>query len=79
MIKDRGYETYKIKEFEKEHKNEPKEITAENTMSKELAENPQAPMFTYVNHILRSVYSIIVVYLDNHQVYISNRSFAYNS
>ena len=72
LVRGRGYETYKIKEAKKEHKEEAKaeeEETAE--------EDAPVLLVTHVNKILHSFFSNVEVYFNNQQIYNSNGLYAH--
>ena len=74
LVRGRGYKTYNTKEVKKEHTEEAKaeeEETAE--------EDPPVPLITHVNNILHAIFSIVEVYINNQQFYISNGLYAHNS
>ena len=73
LVKGRGYETYNTKEVKKEHK---KEAKAEE---EETAEEEAVPLVTLVNNILHSIFSNAEVYINNQQIYNSNRLYAHKS
>ena len=67
LVRGRGYETYKNKEVEKEHKEEVK--ADEEETSEEAA---PVPLVTHVNNLLHSIFSIVEVYINSQQIYHSN-------
>ena len=70
LVKGRGYETYKTKEVEKEHKEEAK------AEEEETGEEEPVPLITHVNNILHSNFSNAEVYINNQQIYNSNGLYA---
>ena len=73
LVKGRGYETYNTKEVKKEHKEEAK------AKEEETAEEEPIPLVTHVNNILHSIFSNVEVYINNQQIYNSNRLYAHKS
>ena len=67
FVKGRGYETYKTKEKEKEHKKEAK-ADEERTAAQEEQDAP-VPFATHVNNILHSIFSNVERYINNQQTY----------
>ena len=73
-VMGRGYETYNTKEAKEEHKEEAK---AEE--EKTVEEEAPAPFVTHVNNLFHSDFSIVEVYLNNHQIYNLNGLYAHKS
>ena len=79
LVKRRGFDTYKTTEKKKEHK--------ENTIFTEtgdddvefIEEGEGVSHFTHVNNILHSIFSNAEMYINNHQIYISNGLYAHKS
>ena len=78
FVKGRGYDTYKSKEKEKEHKVESVVFTETGTDNSD-EEEEEVARVTYVNNILHSVFSIVEVYINNQQIYNSNALYAHKS
>ena len=68
------YDTYESKEKKKEHKYESVVFTETGTDDEE-----ELARVTYVNNIMRSVFSIVEMYLINQQIYNSNGLYAHKS
>ena len=79
MIKNRSYKTYNHKNSKKQRKDESKEDAAEDWADEELEEDPAVRPVTYANIILRSVFSIVEVYINKEHTYYSNRLVAHKS
>ena len=81
ILKIYGYQIYKPKEFKKEHKVESKECVAETGADerKQKEEDPLVPLVAHVIKILHSVFPNVEVYINNQQIYDSNRLFAHKS
>ena len=73
FVKGRGYETYSSKDVKKEHKEETK--ADEEATTEEQQEAP-IPLVTYVNSILHLFFSKVEGYINNQQIYNSNRLYA---
>ena len=73
LVKGRGYETYKIKEVKKEHKEEAK------AEEQETAEEESVLLVTHVNNILHSIFSNVELYINNQQIYNSNGLYAHKT
>ena len=74
LVRGRGYETNNSKEVKKEHK---EGVKADE---EEMAEE-EAPVLlvTHVYNILHSIFSNVEVYMNNQQIYNSNRLYAHKS
>ena len=76
FVKGRGYDTYESKEKIKEHKDKSVVFT-ETGIDEE--EDEQVARVTYVNNIMRSIFSNVEVYMNNQQIYNSNGLYAHKS
>ena len=76
FVKARGYDTYESKEKKKEHKDESVVFTELGTDD---GEEEEVARVTYVNNIMHSVFSNVEVYINNQQIYNSNRLYAHKS
>ena len=76
FVKGRGYDTYESKEKKKEHKDESVVFTETGDDEEE---NEEVARVTYVNNIMHSIVSKVAVYINNQQIYISNRLYAHKS
>ena len=72
FVKGRGYDTYENKEKKKEDKDESVVFTETGTDDSD--EEEEVARVTYVNNIMHSIFSIVEVYINNQQIYISNGS-----
>ena len=72
LVRGRGYETYKIEEVKKEHK---EDIKADEKATVE--EEQEAPVPIDINSILHSIFSNVEVYSDNQQNYNPNGLYAH--
>ena len=83
FVKGRGYDTYKSKQKKKEHKDGSVVFTTENTGTgddeKEEEEEEEVARVTYVNNIMHSIFSNVEVYINNQQIYNSNRLYAHKN
>ena len=77
LFKGRGSDTHKSKESKKEHKNE--EQPTEATANDEEDDTNSIPLLTYVNKTMHSIFSNVVVYLNDQQTYNSNGLYAHKS
>ena len=68
LVKGRGYETYNSKEETNEHKQEAKADEEERAEEEE-----PVSLVTQVNNTLHSIFSNVEVYINNQQIYNSNR------
>ena len=75
FVKGRGYDTYESKEMKKEHKDESVVFTETGTDDDE----GEVVRITYVNNIMHSIFSNVEVYINNQQIYNSNRLYAHKS
>ena len=75
FVKGRGYDTYESKEKKKEHKDE--SVLSNETGDDE--EEEEVARDTYVNNIMHSLFSNVEVYINNQQIYNSNRLYAHKS
>ena len=73
LVKGRGCETYNSKEVNRERKEEAK------AQDEETAEEEPVPLVTHVNNILHSIFSNVEVYINNQQIYNSNRLYVHKS
>ena len=73
FVRGRGYETYNSKEVKKEHKE------AAKAEEEQTAEEAPVPLVTHLNNILHSIFSNVDVYINNQQIYKSNRLYAHKS
>ena len=78
FVKGRGYDTYESKEKKKEHKDESVVFTETGTDDSD-DEGEEIPRVTYVNNIMRSIFSNVEVYINNQQIYNSNGPYAHKS
>ena len=76
FVKGRGYDTYESKEKKKEHKDESVVFTETGTDDEE---EEEVARVTYVNNIMRSIFSNVEVYINNQQIYNSNGLYAHKS
>ena len=76
FVKGRGYDTCESKEKKKEHKDESVVFTDAGDDEEEQEEVAQ---FSYVNNIMHSIFSNVEVYINNQQIYNSNRLYAHKS
>ena len=76
FVKGCCYETYNTKAGKKEHKKE-KAKADEETIAEEEEKEAPVPLVTLVNNILHSVFSNIVVSINNQHIYISNGLYAH--
>ena len=77
FVKGRGYDTYEIKEKKKEHKDE--SVVFSETADNSDQEEEEVARVTYVNNIMRSIFSNVEVYINNQQIYNSNGLYAHKS
>ena len=75
FIKGRGYDTYESKYKKKEHKDE--SVVFTETGDDE--EEEEVTRVSYVNNIMRSIFSNAEVYINNQQIYNSNGFYALKS
>ena len=73
-VRGPGYETCRTKEVKEQHKQEAK---AEEEQTAE--DEAPVPFATHVNNILQSIFSNVEVYINNQQIYNSNRLYAHKS
>ena len=78
FVKGRGYDTYESKEKKKEHKDESVVFTTETGTDDE-EEKEEVARVTYVNNTMHSIFSVVVVYINNQQIYNSNGLYAHKS
>ena len=76
FVKRRGYDTYENKEKKKEHKDDSVVFTETGNDEEEQEEVARV---TYVNNIMRSIFSNVEVYINNQQIYNSNGLYAHKS
>ena len=76
FAKGRGYDTYESKENKKEHKDE---SAVFNETSDGEGEQEEVARVPYVNNIMISIFSNVEVYINNQQIYNSNRLYAHKS
>ena len=62
FVNGRGYDTYESKEKKKEHKDESAVFTETGTDDEE---EQEVARVTYVNNIMRSIFSNVGVYINN--------------
>ena len=73
FVKGRGYDTYESKEKKKEQKDE--SVVFIETADDE--EKEEVARVTYVNNRMHSIFSNVEVYINNQQIYNSNRLYAH--
>ena len=76
IVKGRGYDIYESMEKKKEHKDESVVFIETGTDENE---EEEVARVTYVNNILRSIFSNVEVYINNQQIYNSNGLYAHKS
>ena len=74
FVKGRGYDTYESKEKKREHKDESGVFTETGTDE----EQEEVARFTYLNNIMHSIFSNVVVFINN-QIYNSNGLYVHKS
>ena len=74
FVRGRSYDTYKIKEKKKEHKQESVVFTE---TGRDEEEQEEVARVTYVNNIMQSILSNVEVYFNNQQIYNSNGRYAH--
>ena len=75
FVKGRGYDTFESREKKKEHTDE--SVVFTETGDDE--EEEEAARVTYVNNIMHSIFSKVVVYINNQEIYNSNGLYAHKS
>ena len=76
FVKSRSSEAYNTKELKKEHKEEAK---ADEGATAEAEQKVPVPLVTHVNFILPAFFSNFQVYINDQQIYNSNRLYAHKS
>ena len=76
FFSDRGYKTYNTGEVRKEDKEEAK---ADDEMEAEEKQEAPVPLVTHVKIILHSIFSNVVVYINNQQIYQFNELYGHKS
>ena len=74
FVKGRGYDTYESKEKKEEHKDDSVVFTETGT---DEDEQEEVARVTYVNNIMRSIFSNVEVYINNKQTSNSNGLYAH--
>ena len=77
FAKGRGYDTYESKLKKREHKDDSAAFTTGNTGT--VDDEEEVALVTYVNNIMNSVFSNVEVFINNQQIYKSNRLYAHKS
>ena len=78
LVKGRGFHSYKTTE-KKEHKDETVFTEIGEDEVEFIKKDEGVPHITHVNNILHSIFSNAELYLNNHQIYNSNRLYAHKS
>ena len=76
FVKGRGYDKYESKQKKKEHKDE-SVVFIETRTDEE--EQEDVARVIYVNNIMHSKFSNVEVYINNQQIYNSNRLYGHKS
>ena len=72
LVKERGFDTYKTTEKEREHKEDAVFTETGDDDVEFIEEDEGVPHITHVNNILHSIFSNAELYINNHQIYNSN-------
>ena len=72
FFKGRGYDTYESREKKNEHKDESVVFTETRTDDEE-----EVARVAYENDTMHSIFSYVKVYINKHQIYISNGLYAH--
>ena len=79
LVKGHGFDSYKTTEKEKEHKEDAFFTETGDDDVEFIEEVKGVPHITHVNNILHSIFSNAELYINNHQIYISNGLYAHKS
>ena len=79
LVKGRGFDTYKTTEKKKEHKEDTVFTDTGDEDVEFIKEGEGVPHVTHVNNILHFILSNAELYINNHQIYISNGLYAHKS
>ena len=79
LVKGRGFNTYETTEKKKEHKEDAVFTETGGDDVEFLEEDEGVPHSTHVNTIVHSIFSNAELYINNHQIYISNGPYAHKS
>ena len=76
LVNGRGFDTYKTTEKKTEHKEDAVFTETGDDDVEFIGEDERVPHITHVNNILHSILSNAELYINNHQIYISNGLYA---
>ena len=79
LFKGRGFDSYKTTNNKKEHKEDTVFTETVDDDVEFVGEDEGVPHVTHVNNILHSIFSNAELYINNHQIYNSNRLYAHKS
>ena len=79
LVKGRGFDTYKTIEKKKGHKEDAVFAETGDDDVEFTEEDEGVPHITHVNNILHSIFSNAGLYINNHQIYISDGFYAHKS
>ena len=79
LVKGCGFDTYKITEKKKEHKEDTVFTETGDDDVEFIEEDEGGPHITHVNNILHSSFSNAEMYINNHQIYNSDGHYAHKS
>ena len=79
LVKGRGFDTYKTTEKEKDHKEDTVFSETGDDDVEFLEEDEWVPHIVHVNNILPFIFSNAELYINNHQIYISNGLYVHKS
>ena len=79
LVKGRGFDNYKTTEKKKEHKEDTVFTETSDDDVEFIEEDEGVPHNTHVNNFLHSIFSNAELYINNHQIHISNGLCAHKS
>ena len=77
LVKGHGFDSYKTQEKKKEHKGDTVFTETGDDDVEFIEEDYGVPHITHVNNNLHSIFSNAELYINNHQIYKSNRLYAH--